>query len=179
MKKLDIFVGCWRCICWVSRYLFNNYSSSKFSASTVVVVPLVVVARGFVLVVFLIHGWFIPGPCNSYFSTTHCLSWMYGICRLLVTGHCNEDFLLPQRSAATLGIRIRIDLKVHVECNSTLCRLQGTADSADERQASNGSGMLQCAALKLNAATEETSSVGSHIQARLRSDSRCLTRMLS
>lgn len=156
----------------------DHSMSGVWSPSAVVVLPLVV-ARGFVLFVFSMHGRFIPGPCNSYFSTTHCLSWMYGICRLLVTGHCNEDFLSPQRSAATLGIQIRIGLKLRVERNSTLCRLQGTADSADERQASNGSGMLQCAALQLNAATEETSSVGSHIQARLRSDSRCLTRMLS
>ena len=35
LKQLGISVGRWRCICWVSRYLFNNYSSSKFSASTV------------------------------------------------------------------------------------------------------------------------------------------------
>ena len=35
LKPLEIFAGCWRYVCWVSRYLFNIYSSSKFRASTV------------------------------------------------------------------------------------------------------------------------------------------------
>ena len=35
LKKLDMIVGCRRCICWVSGYLFDNYSSSKLSARTV------------------------------------------------------------------------------------------------------------------------------------------------
>ena len=35
LKQLDISVGCWRCICWVSRHLSNTYSCSKLWASTV------------------------------------------------------------------------------------------------------------------------------------------------
>ena len=34
LKKLDIVVVCWKYI-WVSMYLFNHYSSSKFSTGTV------------------------------------------------------------------------------------------------------------------------------------------------
>ena len=33
LKQSGICFGCWRCICWVSRYLFNDNSSSKFRAS--------------------------------------------------------------------------------------------------------------------------------------------------
>lgn len=57
--------------------------------------------------------------------------------------------------------------------------VEGTADSSQERQASNGSGLLQCAALRVNDVTEETSSVGSLIEARFRSTPRCLSRLPS